>query len=116
MSLHHIWANRHNRQVEDNMARFFSLDYFITYFKDIPEEQLCLVKDTNKGSSHLAMGDAWEWLDDEEQDALYTIIRPYGLLVHVNDGFGEFIHMGTTPKQRVIAFLQQIKEGRACLL
>ena len=58
--------------------------------------------------------DAWEWLEPDEAWALYTYIRPYGLLVSVNDGTDEYAYLGTTFKSRIINFLKLVLKCRAC--
>lgn len=88
-----------------------SVEYFIEYFKQVEEEQMVLTAQTNVTSS-VPMGDAWEWLTDDEQDSLYEIIMPYGMLIHVNDGVGMWRNVGDTPKKRVLAFLEFIRKAK----
>lgn len=87
---------------KDNMK--YNIEYFIKIFSDVPDSYWSL-------SSVMDPTDAWEWLVDiREQEALYDIVQPWGLLLAANDGLGRFATMGNSPKERVLAFLNYIKK------
>jgi len=85
------------------MQSIFTIDFFIQKFNNVPDEYCGLSKDDK---------DFWEWLTEYEAEALYTLIEPFGLLVQVNDGVGQWASLGETPKQRVIQFLLFVKRQR----
>jgi hypothetical protein len=85
----------------------FDIDYFIDHFQIISEDQLLCSDEVDVTPS-----DAWEWLTEDEADYLYALIRPFGILLHVNDGVGEWQHYGNSPKERVIRFLNFIKYSK----
>lgn len=82
--------------------KVYSIEYFIKLFEEIHEEYFSLSSDVNPS-------DAWEWLEDDEQECLYTMIEPYGLLLAANDGIKDYVAFGNTPKDRVVAFLKYVK-------
>lgn len=88
------------------MQKFIPLQFFIKKFEDMSEEYFSASTDVNAS-------DAWEWLEDDEQDALYEYIQPYGLLIHVNDGLYEYAHLGTTFKSRIVNFLKYVLRARS---
>lgn len=91
------------------MQKFYPLQYFITKFQGMGEEYFSAHSDPNPT-------DAWEWLSPEEQEALYEYIKPYGLLIFVNDGAYEYANMGVTFKERIIFFLNYILRARSCAI
>ena len=90
----------------------YSADYFIKLIDEgVEEENMVLTAQMNP-IGNPPTGDVWEWLDDDEQDALYELILPYGMMIHVNDGVGMWRNVAPTPKQRVLAFLNFIKKSK----
>lgn len=81
------------------------LDFFIQKFASIPSEYLGLSTDPDPT-------DAWEWCSEEEQRALHKIIRPFGIMLLVNDGDEDYIGWGATPHARVTYFLNHVKETK----
>lgn len=88
----------------------FTLDYFIKFFESMDDDMYCFTY--QKDSSLVAQADAWEWLSNDEQEVLYSIIKPYGMLVLVNNGVGEYVNLGATIKDRVVNFLKHIVKMR----
>ncbi len=85
--------------------RQFILEDFISRFEDIPEEQFTL-------STDLKPLDAYEWLTEKEQEALYRIVRPWGYLTDINDGVEPYSVYGDTIKERILNFLYYIKKNK----
>jgi hypothetical protein len=90
----------------------YTIDYFIALFDELPEEYWSLSTEVNPT-------DAWAWVQNgTEATALYFMIKPFGFLVQVNDGAGAWAGYANSPKERVIKFLNMIKnsftEERAC--
>jgi len=86
------------------MQKKYTIDYFIREFAFLHDEYL-------KHSSDPDQLDIWEWIATrEEEDALYEIIEPYGVLLAANDGIGGYKLLGHTPKQRVLRFLTYVKK------
>ncbi len=83
-------------------ARLHDIDYFIRFFEYIEKDMIGM--STDKPSS-----DAWEWLREDEADDLYDIIKPFGLLIEVNDGMNNWEEIGKTPQERVCNFLQWVQ-------
>ncbi len=81
----------------------FNLDYFIDFYSTIPEKHFTLTSDA-------AGLDVYGWLDVEEANALWNIVKRYGLLREVNDGSSHYRVFGSTIKERVINFLVYIKD------
>ena len=79
----------------------FTLEYFIKKFADLPEDYMGLTTEDT---------DAWMWCSTEEADALAKIVKPFGLLIDVNDGIDSGKGYGDTPKQRVLRFLNHIAD------
>lgn len=46
----------------------------------------------------------------DEGKRLINILRPVGYVVYINDGILEFTNTGSTPKERIINALKQVKE------
>jgi hypothetical protein len=86
-------------------SEFYTLDYFVDKFESIPEEMISLTSEEEPT-------DVWEWCDKEESDALFWIVHPWGILCDVNDGIEEFENYGSSPKVRVLRFLNYIKANR----
>ncbi len=80
----------------------YNIDYFIMSFEEIKPEFWTLSTEENPH-------DAWEWLSEPEADALLDIIKPFGILLQVNDGDGEWAQYGNNPKDRVVKFLKWVK-------
>lgn len=81
-----------------------NINYFVTKFSNIPEEYIGMSTDNT---------DAWEWCDKAEQEELYRIVKPYGILLCVNDGEDEYAWYGATPKDRILGFLEYIRENKS---
>jgi hypothetical protein len=92
--------------------QIYSLDYFIEFYRNLDPEEFCNRVESNTNGRM----DAWDFLLPDEQDQLYAFIRPYGLLIHVNDGIGGYESLGKTHKERVLNFLLHVKAGRVCTL
>lgn len=82
--------------------RTYGVDYFIHKFESIPEDYIGTTAEAT---------DAWEWCDKEEDADLYYLVHTWGILSDVNDG-ADYAHLGSTPQQRVVAFLKHIKTHR----
>ncbi len=80
----------------------YDIDYFISHFEEIAEGYWTLSIEDNPH-------DAWEWLSEPEADELLHIIKPFGILLQVNDGDGEWLQYGSHPKERVLKFLKWVK-------
>lgn len=83
----------------------YTLDYFIQKFDAIPEEFIGVTSEDEPT-------DVWEWCDEEEARALFRHIKPWGILCDVNDGIDRWENYGDSPKQRVLRFLNYIKDNR----
>lgn len=83
----------------------YYLEYFIEKFENIEEEQFTL-------SAVPRPLDAYEWLTEKEQDTLYRIVKPWGILTEVNDGIEPYSIYGETIKERIINFLYYIKKNK----
>lgn len=81
----------------------YTLDYFINHFSTMGTEDIGLSTDDSPC-------DAWEWLNAQEAMILYTYIKPFGILLQVNDGADEWASFGETPKDRIVTFLKWVKE------
>lgn len=103
----------------------YNLDYFIKKFEEIPEEKWCVGSFRNKQDQCCALGHcgvkAGNMNDPEEAHALKILMYPYYPvigIVAINDGlsYGEptvdFTAYGSTPKQRILKALTEIKEGK----
>lgn len=84
----------------------YDINYFKRKFTEVPEEYLSMSTDSDPT-------DAWEWCNQEESDELYKIVRVYGILLAVNDGHAEYAHYGSTPKKRVLAFLDYVSATKS---
>ena len=84
----------------------YTIDYFIDFFKDVEEKHFTL-------SSDASGLDAYGWLTNPEQNALFNMVKHWGLLTDANDGLGPYVVFGNTIKERVINFLYFVKDKRA---
>jgi hypothetical protein len=83
----------------------YSLDYFILKYESLDASWFCL--STEKDNM-----DAYEWLTDVEAEALFCMVKPWGILTDVNDGIDGYDFFGDTIKGRIINFLKHIKEKK----
>src|SRR5688572_23992979 len=92
----------------------YDVDYFIAKFEAIPDDQWAVGKFEDGGGRKCAMGHCGKingFLDTPESAAVYSLFIDelhFGV-VSVNDGcIGEYPQH--TPKQRILAALQDIKK------
>lgn len=86
----------------------YDVDYFINKFSSIPEEKWCTDKFTDHDKCYCALGFCGETdrSHTEESEALILLIMN---IVPINDG-GHPIYQQPTPKQRVLAALNDLKK------
>lgn len=97
--------------VTEDLTVTYTLDYFIGRFEAIPEEQWCIKEPTDEAGRHDCWGHLGEVTLDttsDEAKALYILVAKHGSLTQANDGVNGYV--GNTPKQRVLNFLNAIKE------
>ncbi len=96
----------------------FTLDYFIAKFESIPEDKwtTCgLYKENGRycALGHCGMDKGLSMSKVPEAYALYKLtlgILGYSIITQVNDNTSiKFAVLGATPKQRVLAYLKQLK-------
>ena len=88
------------------MPKVYTIEHFIWLFNSLPDDYISVSTNTDDDSM-----DAWEWIATRvEEDALYDIVEPYGILLAANDGMGGYALLGNTPKQRILKFLTMIKD------
>ena len=87
------------------MNEEYTLDYFISMFSMMDASWFSL-------STEPEQLDAYNWLSEEEQEALYKIVKPWGILTDVNDGIDGYDLYGETIKERILNFLNHIKDNR----
>ena len=58
----------------------------------------------------------WDIIDDAMVDDLYYITKPWGILSDVAKGEPKYLVFGSTPKERVIGFLNYIERNKHPLL
>lgn len=81
------------------------LNTFIKVIEDTPEQDI-VSSSTNENKT------VWELFDDEDQDLLYRIVKPHGILLSANDGVDGYELFGDTPKERVLMFLKKTRAER----
>lgn len=87
------------------------LDYFIKKLSAIPEDQWCTKEPTDAQGRHDVWGHLGEVTLDtptDEAKALYILVGKHGSLTQANDGVNGYV--GSNPKERVLNFLNAIKE------
>lgn len=84
----------------------FDIDYFIDFFSSIEAKYFTL-------SSDAAGLDAYGWLSNEEQDALFNLVKPWGLLTDANDGKDDYTLFGNSIKERILGFLVFVKDKKS---
>lgn len=104
------------------MKTEYNVDYFTKKFEAIPDEQWCTTS-LGYGGKHCVMGhcgvisDPHEgWVGTAEAEGLAAVlgVRGWRDLWEINDGYlGSAEIKGLeTPKARILAALQAVKEGR----
>lgn len=84
----------------------YTIDYFIEKFSAMTTDYFSMSTAANPT-------DAWEWMESaEEAEALHGLIKPFGILLQVNDGEGEWAVYGDTIKLRIVNFLKYVKKSR----
>lgn len=91
----------------------YDLDYFIAKFEKIPDDEWTdqgeFVDRSGCKCAYGHCGAIKSKNDSEESTALYKIDEYYNI-VPVNDNWrGNFAHLGTTPKQRVVNYLKSLR-------
>ncbi len=92
----------------------YTVDYFIQKFEAIPEEWWCVTLYT-RGEQKCALGHCGVSMKDdtEEGEALsYLFISNFGMASTINDG-GDSRFPQATPRARILAALQRIKQKEA---
>ena len=88
----------------------YTIGYFISKFDNIPSEQWCSSSCTDENGRHDVWGhcgETDEGVTTDEAWALYMLVRSHGYLSDVCAGTeGDW---GSSPKERVLKFLNYIK-------
>lgn len=91
----------------------YDVDYFIAKFEAIPEELWFVNGYTDFTGRHCALGHCGEtgnhFARCDEAETLQRILQ--NDTVPINDGYHPWYHQ-PTPKQRILAALGDVKEGR----
>ena len=94
----------------------YDVDYFINKFEAIPEEQWCTgafsLCDENENTQHCALGHCGYGVGTKtvEGEALISLFEPE-LLPMINDD-RSIEYSQSTPKQRILAALYDIKKSK----
>ena len=93
----------------------YTIDYFISKFESIPEEQWLANGNYIDGNKKCAYGHCGVDFNkpSEEADALHVLIRSRFMLSSVNDG-GDYSYQQQTPKARILAALNDLKNKQSC--
>ena len=93
----------------------YDYDYFINKFNNIPDDQWTTDRFTNEAGQHCAYGHCGAnrlgagVFDTEEASALYKLDIKHDL-GFVNDGKHKH-YQQPTPRERVVAYLTNLKQG-----
>lgn len=95
----------------------YDVQYFIDKFEGIPEE--LWNEDGNYINSKnrkckCAMGHLGIWHSSKLNDeaiALSSLIGSFGLVTDINDGYPSYRKYGSTPKERILNALKEIKQS-----
>lgn len=103
----------------------YNVDYFINKFEAIPDCQWTVGQLTNNQGQYCALGHCSYTVKNgltEESNALEKLIIAYynTSVVAINDNLqrypeGNFTSYGSTPKERILTALRQIKEGKVSI-
>jgi len=89
----------------------YNLDYFINKFEKIPEKLwLCGQFSDEYGEQRCALGHCGFRVGKEktlEGDSLLNLTNLN--IAKVNDGYENYLHYGSTPKQRVVNYLKSLR-------
>lgn len=94
----------------------YDLDYYIERFSAIPDDQWITGEFKDNQGRCCALGHLGERnMGDSPQDVLtlqyIALDNGNHYISNINDGEPEYLHLGNTPKERVINFLKQLKDG-----
>lgn len=95
-----------------NLGNIYTIDFFINKFEVIPEEMWCVDELQNERGQRCAIGhcEAQSLVDYTESNTLIRLSKYR--IASVNNGI-ERDYQQPTPKQRVLAFLYNIKADQA---
>lgn len=96
------------------MKFIYDVYYFINKFTNIPENQWTIGAYSNPKGQRCAIGHL-RGKDPSipnplEEHCLYEIMGDHPTN-YVNDGFGQYSKLGESPKERILACLNQVKES-----
>lgn len=95
------------------MESKYTLDWFITFYEQIPADRW-ITGDYVNSEGCCAYGHLGERRVGETPESVKALQELIGetYISEVNDGEPEYLHLGDTPKERVINYLKNLKQWR----
>lgn len=97
-----------------------TIEDYIAFYSAIPEDKWCTGVFTTDEGSCCALGHLGEREDAISREDVWkfrSLLNSLGSSDHeiteVNDGNGKYINIGDTPKERVINYLKQLRDGNS---
>ncbi len=88
----------------------YDKEYFIKKFEAIPEEKWTTKSFYTYGGRCCALGHCGKRMGLVDTDESYALGEITSCsTVAINDGLGDYIKYGNTPKERILNFLKQLK-------